>query len=56
VIVTPITRPARHSATTVTSPAGVSSVRRDSGSRIGTTPHSSSTVATHMMLLPDIDG
>jgi hypothetical protein len=48
--------PPRHSATMSTGPAGMSSRKRVSGSTIGTTPVSSSTVAMHIVFDPDIGG
>src|SRR3954465_4049091 len=48
--------PSRHSATMSTGPAGMSRRNLVSGSVIGTTPVSNSTVAMHIVLEPDIGG
>ena len=48
--------PSRHSARMSTGPAGMSSRNRVSGSTIGIAPVSSSTVAMHIVLEPDIGG
>ncbi len=54
--VTLVTLPFEHSARTPTRPAGASSTRSVTGSRIGTMPVSSSAVATQIVLLPDMAG
>jgi hypothetical protein len=48
--------PSRQRASTGTGPAGVSSVSRVTGSRIGSIPVSSSTVTVQMVFEPDIGG
>ena len=48
--------PSRQRAVTSTRPPGASITNRVTGSIIGTRPVSSSTVATHIELLPDIGG
>jgi hypothetical protein len=54
--VTPVTLPPAQSAVTRISPAGASSVSSVTGSVIGNMPVSRSTVATHIVLVPDIPG
>ena len=54
--VTPVTLPPAQVARTRISPAGASSVTSVTGSVIGSMPVSSSTVATHIVFVPDIPG
>ena len=54
--VTPVTLPSRQAALTRMSPAGDSSVSSVTGSVIGRRPVSSSTVTTHIVLVPDMPG
>ncbi len=54
--VTRVTFPPAQSARTRMSPAGDSSVSSVTGSIMGSIPVSSSTVTTHIVLVPDIPG
>ena len=54
--VTPVTLPPAHVARIRISPAGASSAISVTGSVIGSMPVSSSTVATQIVLVPDMPG
>ena len=54
--VTPVTLPPAHVARIRISPAGASSTISVIGSVIGSIPVSSRTVATHIVLVPDMPG